>query len=499
MLVMFLFVPRIAPIWSLDLGESRAKTGLSDKVSVGDIASLSQSDELAFRAVFSGDSPIKSQLYWRALVLDQYDGSAWSRGSYAMDRPPMVSFNGKGRGWHEQVITTGSEVDYQIIMEPTDQPWLFSLDAVTGFPAKVGYSIDHRLVSDEPVSQPKIYDLQSSFTYQMDAQIPQWLRDKNLQLPKDGDLQSRALANALWGNSQSVEGYIQQVLNYFATEEFEYTLKPGQLLDVDKVDQFLFERKRGFCSHYAGAFVYLMRSAGIPARMVAGYQGGEYNQLGNYWLIHQFDAHAWAEVWIAGQGWKRVDPTAIVSSARIESGIEQAVSAEQSFLADSPLSPARYRDWAWVTQLRYSMDYINYAWYRNVLGYDAQAQLAFLSRWLGEVDLKRLAFWLLGSVLCIVLLLAVWVLGRSGTVPADPLLKEYLRFCRKLERHGLRRNEGESPTAFARRAAHQLPEKKNDLLKITDVFERYYYGGAVSKSATKTASVAVLRQLVSRL
>lgn len=499
MLVMFLFVPRIAPIWSLDLGGSRAKTGLSDKVSVGDIASLSQSDELAFRAVFSGENPAKHQLYWRALVLDQYDGNSWSRGQFMMDRSPMVGLQGPNRGWHEQVKGFSTSIEYQVMMEATDKPWMFSLDAVTDYGREFGYSADHRVINVGPISQPMAYTLKSAFNYQLDLQLPKWLRDKNLQLPADGDKRTRQLAAEIWSSSSSVEDYVDNALEYISTQGYEYTLRPGRLLDSNKVDEFLFDRKRGFCSHYAGAFVYLMRAAGVPARMVAGYQGGEYNQIGNYWLIHQFDAHAWAEVWIAGQGWKRVDPTAVIAPSRVSSGLEEAVSSEASFLENSPLSTARYRHWNWVTQLRYSIDYLNYAWYRSVLGYDTKTQLDFLSRWLGIVNLQSLALWLLGSLAVLLLIIGLLVLGRSRKRKIDPLLHEYQQFCRKMAKRGSVRNPQENPQDYACRLIDQFPHQRHELLQITRVFQRHYYGVRDEPVEASQKTAQVIRTLVSRL
>lgn len=499
MLVMFLFVPRIAPIWSLDLSGNRAKTGLSEEVSVGDIATLSQSDELAFRAVFTGKNPSKNQLYWRALVLDQYDGRSWSRGRFVMDRSPMVSLQGPRRGWHQQVTALAEPIEYQVMMEATDKPWMFSLDAVTDYDRVFGYSADHRIINFGPISQPIAYTLKSALDYQLDLQLPKWLRDKNLQLPDKGDDRTRRLAADMLASSNSVEDYVNNVMRYFSTQDYKYTLRPGQLLDSNKIDEFLFARKLGFCGHYAGAFVYLMRAAGVPARMVAGYQGGEYNSLGNYWLIHQFDAHAWAEVWIAGQGWKRVDPTAVVSPSRINSGLEEAVSGEQSFLENSPLSAARYRDWGWVTQLRYSIDYLNYAWYRSVLGYDAKTQLGFLSRWLVVIDLQSLALWLLASIVAVLVIIGLLVLGLSRKRTVDPLLNEYQRFCRKMAKRGSPRRPEESPHSYALRLIETFPRQRLELLQITRIFQNHYYGGGCEPTVNIKKPIQVIRILVTRL
>lgn len=499
MLVMFLLVPRIAPLWSLDLSESRAKTGLSDEIALGDIASLSQSDELAFRVVFDGQVPDKGRLYWRALVLDHYDGERWSRGTFDMDQSPMISQLGPGRGWHQQLVPQSAPVDYQVLMEPTDKPWLFSLAGLVDFNRDYGYSLDHRLVSPNPVSQPIAYNLRSALDYQMDRQLPRWMQDKSRQLPEQGDIQTRALASRLWAATGSEKAFIQQVLNYFTTQGFSYTLRPGQMLSADKVDEFLFNTRAGFCSHYASAFVYLMRSAGIPARLVAGYQGGEMNELGGYLLVHQFDAHAWAEVWVAGEGWVRVDPTAAISPERVNQGIEDAMASEQSFLENSPLSPARYRHLSWLTQIRHSIDYLNYAWYRAVIGYDAETQLAFLSRWLGEVNIKSLALWLLAAVASILLLLGLLLLGKQWGRKEDPLLAAYQGFCGKMAVRGYQRRQGESPDDYAKRLADSNNEQAASIYQITRTFQRQYYRGTALSEPLRQKAAQVIRRLTREL
>ncbi|OMH33694.1 hypothetical protein BGP75_11860 [Motiliproteus sp. MSK22-1] len=506
MLVLFVFVPRVAPLWSLDLSGSRAKTGLSDRITPGDIAELSRSPELAFRVEFEGSIPDTSKLYWRGLVLDHYDGATWSRGvsnneQSLMDREPMVAgFNGEGIPWQASVRFQGDQYRYRVIMEPTDKRWLFALPAARSENRRVGFSRDFRLLSDTPISQPFSYSVSSDLRFSLDTSLPRWLAQRNLQLPETGNPRSRQLAERLLKQSKTASSYVTQVLTFFSEKTFSYTLRPPRLTG-DRIDQFLFETRQGFCSHYAGAFVYLMRSAGIPARIVAGYQGGEINPLGGHLLVHQFDAHAWAEVWLPGQGWKRADPTAVIAPSRVEQGVEEALSEEQSFLEDSVLSPLRYRSINWLTQFRFAWDYVNFAWHRSVLGYDAKLQADFLSRLLGPVDFKKLG-------LIMVLLTTLVLLGLAGLLflnrrghSRDPLLQIYLKFCKRMAAKGIRRMPGESAGEYLQRLIKKYPDKASEMEELTDLYTQATYSsnyssnGEGSQQATLSRMKRLLRTL----
>ena len=478
MLVLFVLVPRLGPIWSLDLGKNSARTGLSEEINPGDIANLSRSDELAFRVEFESGSAIPPvpQRYWRALVMNHYDGQRWSRGGFDMDSEPLVQWGAQPAPWRPRAEATGQRYEYRVIMEPTDQRWLFALAWSDSDSRGIGRSRDFRLLRRTPVSQPFSYRVRSQVGIGLDQDgLPRWLARINLQLPEQGDQQTRALARQLWAQSSSPQAYIDAVLQRFSQQPFRYTLRPP-LLSGDRIDQFLFETQSGFCSHYAGAFVFLMRAAGLPARIVAGYQGGELNPLGGHLLVHQFDAHAWTEVWLKERGWVRIDPTAYVAPERVEQGLEQALAGEGSFLEDSPLSPLRYRNLAWVSQLRLGWDYLNFAWHRLVLGYDAEAQRRLLSRWFERVDLQRIGLLLLLAVSLVVTVLAVWLLlqGRSQR-QRDPRLRLYRKLCRKLSQRGIVPEPGEAPGEFLGRAARQQPELAPRLDRLATLLQRALY------------------------
>ena len=247
------------------------------------------------------------------------------------------------------------------------------------------------------------------------------------------------------------------ILARFNVEPYVYTLRPGALSGDNQIDQFLFQSQRGFCEHFASAFVFMMRSAGVPARVVAGYQGGEINPVNKTVIVHQFDAHAWAEVWIEGKGWVRVDPTGAVSPDRIEWGLEEAMQAEGSFLAAAPLSALRFRNVPLLNMLRLRYDAITYRWQSWVVGFDRERQFDLLQRFFGGVSTQIFAAILLGSWVLVLVPVAISLFRKKDTHPVSRWDKQYLIFCSRMAKLGLVRAPGETPGQFAQRAVAALP------------------------------------------
>lgn len=262
-------------------------------------------------------------------------------------------------------------------------------------------------------------------------------------------------------------------------------------MGADSVDDFLFVQRKGFCAHYAGAMVFVLRAAGIPARVVAGYQGGEANASGNYLAVRQLDAHAWVEYWEEGRGWTSVDPTFQVAPERIERGAQDAFAADESFLEDSPFSPLRYRDVGWINGLRMAWENLNYSWQRWVLGYRGEQQLDFLQRWFGTLDWTRMALVIVGGGGLMLGLLALW-LFKPWRRERDPQQRLLRRYESLLARHGLRRNRGEGVRAFAERAMAVMPDQARAIADFAQAFEAQRYGG-------QTQSTEQLRDLLRRL
>ncbi|WP_263264380.1 transglutaminaseTgpA domain-containing protein [Pseudomonas sp. RIT-PI-S] len=476
LLLLFVFFPRIGPLWSLPMPGDRARTGLSDTVAPGDIAELAQSAELAFRVSFDGPVPPRQSLYWRALTLDRFDGSRWTQSD-----PGAVR---KAGDWQPQ----GPAYRYRVIEEASGQPWLFMLDIgrLEGTNARQGY--------DFRWQRPRVID--QALSYEASA-WPQALREPNLAdaarrpalaLPAQGNPRSRELAQTLAAATPEGPQRVQALLRMFNQQDFHYTLRPNPL-GADSIDGFLFDSRRGFCLHYAGAMTFLLRAMGVPARIVIGYQGGEFNPRGSYLSVRQYDAHAWVEYWAPGLGWTSVDPTAAVAPQRVEAGLAEALAADEPFLAGSPFSALRYRQFAWLNELRLGWENLNYGWERWVLSYQEAQQRQWLSQWFAGY-----ASWVLplgGGITLLILALALLRPARRRT---DPLLRRFQAFERMLGRHGLLRSPGEGPHAFAARASAALPAQAQTIQAFAQAFGAARYGAQAQADRHAQLALQVLKR-----
>jgi len=426
MLVLYLLFPRInGPLWGLPADAFTGQTGLSDSMAPGNIANLVRSGEIAFRVRFDEVPPARQQLYWRGPVLENFDGRIWRQAT----RPASP----------ERIEELGPRIAYEMTLEAHGQRWLLALDAPVALPADA--KLDGRLaaLAPRPVDKRQRLRLSSSPAYRLNtAESPLSLSD-NLRLPANGNPQTRELARNWQAQANGPAEVIARALRHFREEPFHYTLQPP-LLGRDGIDDFLFRTRRGFCEHYAAAFVVLMRNAGIPARVVTGYQGGEMNPRDGYLVVRQSEAHAWAEVWLEKRGWVRVDPTAAVAPERIERGIVDALPAGE------PLPAFLMRHGDWLRDLRHRWEALNNAWNQHILGYDTQRQRDLLSRLGFEVDWRQLII-ALGLACAIVLaLVTAWSL-RQRIRPA-PEIRLWHRAQRRI---GIHCAPGETPLAFAAR------------------------------------------------
>jgi transglutaminase-like putative cysteine protease len=459
MLVLFVLFPRVqGPLWGMPQ-DAYARSGLDDKMSPGSIGKLALSDEVAFRVVFHGKPPLRGQMYWRGPVLWDYDGQTWTPGRSARIRLP-------------QFDATNTPVDYTVTLEPHNKTWLFALEMPTriSIPAQLTY--DFQLRRQKPVNARLRYDVHSELGYRANAEENPFQLRRALQLPRGLDPRARQLA-ADWRtqNDGDSAAIVRTALRYFSQQGFQYTLEPPALPGSNGIDDFLFDTKQGFCEHYASAFVFLMRAAGIPARVVTGYQGGDYNALGGYYIVRQSDAHAWVEVWLSGRGWVRIDPTAAAAPTRIENGVAAAA-------ADAAVLPLMVRNPPqWLRSLQLNWDALANQWNQWVLGYDAENQFALLKR-LGmeDVSWRKMALEMLALVAVLVGLFSLLMLRRLRTRIADPALALYLKFCRKLEKAGVARAAHEGPHAFAARAAALMPQAAAAIAAITAHYVALRYG-----------------------
>lgn len=474
MLVLFLFFPRLPPIWALNLTQGSGKTGMSDTMSPGDISTLSRSAELAFRVEFNGVPPPTRDMYWRGLVLSRFDGRVWTQSSLVTEYMGMMDWGTWRPAWsvaHED--RTQSSVKYRVTLEATDKPWLFALALPRSMTPKVGLARDFRLLYRTPVYARTVYDVESFPGIPLDVEgLPPVIQQESLELPMSGNEQARAQASR-WRNAiDSDVRLVRHVLEWFRKEPFHYTLDPPALGE-NRIDEFLFKTRRGFCEHYASSFVFLMRAAGIPARVVVGYQGGEKSPLGDYWQIRQLDAHAWAEVWLPGQGWVTVDPTSAVAPDRIEQGAQQMAN-DPAYWGDSGMSAVRYGNYRVFRELRQIADYVNYRWQKDVLGYDSDSQSSLMQRFLGDGSLLKRLVVMVAILAVMAIGFLLWTL-YSGRRHQHPLDKLYLRYCQRLARTGLVRAAGEGPHDFARRVAAERPAEASRAREVALLYASLRY------------------------
>jgi len=298
-------------------------------------------------------------------------------------------------------------------------------------------------------------------------------RDQFTQLTGNMNPKSRALARQWLDDAGSAKAYVEQVLAFFRTEPFYYTLNPP-VLGRDGVDAFLFETRRGFCEHYAGAFTELMRAAGIPSRVVTGYQGGELNPLNQTIVVRQYDAHAWSEVWFEDGGWVRIDPTAAVAPDRIEYGLEAAIAEEGSFLENTPLSPLRFKNSLLINSIRLRLDALTYQWQSWVLGFDKNAQTGLLQEWLGDFDPWKYGFWF--ALAWILSIAPPWLASqwRAYFKLAEPE-RVYLSFEKVMRRLGLERQLGETLLQYRRRLIERQPDSEAEIAEFIDRYSDWRY------------------------
>ena len=464
MLVFFLLFPRVqGPLWGLPQDAHAGLSGLSDRMSPGSLNNLIQSGEIAFRAQFTSPLPDRARLYWRGPVFDVYDGQTWrasaSNASRSANKPATVEHSGT------------ATVDYTITLEPHNQRWLLALDLPISLPEGSALWPTFETLAREPVRYRTRYTFRSALDPVANREESARMLQQALRLPAGFNPRARELADEWRKTHNTPEQVSATALRYFREEKFFYTLQPP-LLGQNAIDDFLFDTRRGFCEHYASAYVALMRAAGVPARVVTGYQGGELNPVDGFLTVRQSDAHAWAEIWIDGKGWVRVDPTAAVAPSRIERGIGAALPA------NDPLPALLRIDTDWLMQLqrlRYRWEAVNNAWNQWILGYNPQRQREVLSRlgmddpgWRSMVSTMAI---LSGISL---LLIVIWTLVRRTRISPEQLA--WLRFCRGLERFGIRRAIWEGPFDLAERVAREHP----DLAKLTrdaaDHFADLRYG-----------------------
>ena len=451
-LAMFMFFPRwSSPLWGVPEDALDARSGLSDSMSPGSIQNLFMDDSPAFRVTFEGSIPNQNKLYWRGPVFWNFDGRSWqssylSRVLVADNKPDPLT----------------APFRYRVQMEPTEQHWLFALDYPALVPSGAHLSMDYQLRSKRPIINLKEFVMASDPDFIDSPRLRQTLRNAALELP-DGFNPRTAEMMTGWRKETTTDiEIVRKTLAYFNQEEFHYTLNPP-LLSRHTVDEFLFYTQQGFCEHYASAFTVMMRMAGIPARVVTGYMGGFYNDIGSYVLVRQSDAHAWAEVWIEGSGWTRVDPTAAVAPSRVEQGAMESLAQRRHVL-----------DYAWLRNVRNTFDLFQRTWNNWIVafGSDSQSRLFSIFGW-DNLDSFKLVIVMIATILAvasIILMLSPLLLRFRSAQKKDPLLHLWQKFIRKLAKAGFVSEPSMGPMELAANAAGQLHHKEDDILEITELY-----------------------------
>ncbi|MGK0673630.1 MAG: DUF3488 and transglutaminase-like domain-containing protein [Halothiobacillaceae bacterium] len=467
-LLLFIFVPRpTAPLFGLPQAE-QAVTGLSDDLAPGTITNLSRSEAVAFRATFAGAEPTRAQLYWRGPVFWHYDGRRWAR-LPDLPRPEALTME-----------PGETLLEYSLMLEPQGNAILPALDIPMDAPEGTRLLLDHDLRFNRPQETRRLLTLRAAPHAKLDPYyLPEGLRRQALQLPA-GENPLLLDLGTRWQGLEPRER-IKAALHLFRTQGFRYTLQPPALPEQDAMDTFLFDTRAGFCEHYASAFVLLMRAANLPARVVTGYQGGERHPDG-YWLVRQGDAHAWAEVWIKGEGWLRVDPTEAIAPERIESGLAAAV---PGMVGELPA--ALRRDFGFLHRAKLRLDSVENRWNRWVLGFNRADQRALLD-WLGWKGDLRLGLWgALGIGLGLLAIMAL-AAGRWQRIRRTPAQRLWARFERALGSMGMTRQPNEGPRAFAQRVAREHPTLAEATVGFIEAYLRWRHAPAgVSQTEVERA------------
>jgi transglutaminase-like putative cysteine protease len=470
-LALFLLFPRVpGPLWGLPQDAYAGMSGLSDTMTPGSISSLAGSDAIAFRAEFQGASPPQALRYWRGPVLWDFDGRTWHIGaSFIVDFVPPRG----GRASYR----------YEVVLEPHNRHWLFALETAAALPQSARMSFDGQLVSSNPVRSRVRYDMASVIAPETGAEERPGAVRRSLRLPQGFNPRASALAAEWRAASADPAEILSRAVQFLRQGGYVYTLEPP-LLGEHSVDEFLFGTKQGFCEHFSSAFVFLMRAAGVPARVVTGYLGGELNPVDSIITVRQSDAHAWAEVLLPGRGWVRVDPTATAVPGRLEAGLARAVpQAEGLPLFMRP-------ELEWLRGARDRWEALAHKWNVWVLGYNPERQRDLVaSLGMRDADWRSLTATLFAFLGVMTLVLLAWSLRRLAR--PDPVQKAWRAFCRKLAARGIERVPSEGPRDYAARAARALPAVRRSILRIGALYIALRYGANPTPPG-----VARLRKLV---
>lgn len=486
---MFFLFPRLStPLWGIQGAELEGVTGLSSSMSPGDISSLFIDDGPAFRVIFDGPAPPQSELYWRGPVLSNFNGKSWRQSVYSnvpARRKPMLD---------------DVDYNYEVELEPHHQRWLFALDYPAAIPDSSRLSVNYQLRSNRPITSVKRYTVSSDSDFRDNRKGSGTLLNESLNIPANIGNRAKALADQWQAAAQNEisaitpsdaqtamrQIIISKALHYFRDNPFFYRLDSLPLLN-DPIDEFLFDSQAGYCEHYASAFTFLMRAAGIPARVVTGYQGGIDN--GDYFLIRQSDAHAWSEVWLSDeQGWTRFDPTAWVAPERVQQGSRAAVDVPNWL--HSP----------WFVDMRNQVDKLRHWWNQNIVSFNANRQSRLLQPWgIERVDQRQLLLALIAISVVICILAFLWYRYSGRVQHQDPVVRAYRKMLHRLHRAGLKPPLHAGPQTIMTTVISYCPDIKDQAEGLFDRYIRYRYAGGFNETFASDKGKSQVQQLVEEL
>lgn len=461
--VCFLVFPRFeGHFWALQRSELPT-TGLSDEMSPGSISELATDYEPAFRVRFEGTPPAQSALYWRGPVLNDFDGFTWRR---VRSRIYPAS----------PIEMLGTPVRYRVTLEPSHQPWLFSLDTIARVSRRDAYLSrqDRQLSLNDPITRTLSYDAESHLAVRELGSLSTLGRRYETMLPVDRNPRARALALDLRARTNSDAEFSRAVLEWFRDNGLEYTLEPG-VTTIDSVDTTLFDSKKGFCGHFASSYAMMMRAAGVPARIVTGYLGGEWNPVGGYIIVRQSDAHAWTEVWLAETGWTRIDPTAVIAPDRLTRGIfdllSESLPATSTFMHNSAL----------LSRLEHLWDGANQWWHERVVQFNARAQLEMLrALGLDSPSWRHLGWAFAGTLVLWIIWVSLTLRRGVARQKPDRIGRAWLRATRKLASIAPARASAEGPMDYARRVGVQRPDLSAKVDALATLYTQLRFGRGAS-------------------
>jgi len=453
-LAVFLLFPRwSSPLWGVPENALDARSGLSESMTPGSIQGLFMDDSPAFRADFESNLPSQSELYWRGPVFWKFDGQTWASDYLDRSYPANVQPRLENAQWR-----------YRVQLEPHEQRWIFALDYPAMRPRGTRMEMDYQLTSTHPITKLVSYDMASDPDFVDSPTLRSAFRRAALELPADFNPRTLEMMRSWREETPDDIQLISRVLRWFNQEEFRYTLNP-ELLSRHSVDEFLFQTRSGFCEHYASAFTVMMRMAGVPARIVTGYQGGWFNELGGYVLVRQSDAHAWSEVWLPEDGWTRIDPTAAVAPERIDRGSLEALGGRRHAL-----------DFEWMRVMRNGFDLVQRRWNDWVIAFNADRQSRlFEPLGIRNLSTGQLVALMLSAALLISALMLPFILRMRVSRKPDPVVRAWHVFRQRLKRSGLDLEPGMAPMELAAFAGSQMRQSAREIQRIATLYRDIRY------------------------